>query len=284
MNVWETPHTLALIDLALEEDLGRGDVTSQATLDTDHTVQAALVARQPLVVAGMPVVAQVCRRVSRDLRCETLVPEGSQVAPGARLGVLSGPARELLGAERTALNFLQRLSGVATQTARYVRAAAGGTARIVDTRKTTPGYRALEKYAVRMGGGGNHRFDLGSGVLIKDNHLAALGSLRDAVARARAAAPHALKVEVEVDTLEQFDEALAAGADIVLLDNFSPDHIREAVARRQAHPGRSPLLEVSGGVTLEALPLLTTTGVDLISVGALTHSAPAVDIGLDFLA
>lgn len=283
MNVWDTPHTLALIDLALEEDLGRGDITSLATLPEDDMGKAALVAREALTLAGLPVAAQVFRRVSRDITFTPHAPDGAEVRAGQTLATVAGPTRALLGAERTALNFLQRLSGVATATAQHVRAAGGDGARVVDTRKTTPGYRALEKYAVRMGGGGNHRFDLGSGVLIKDNHLAAVGSLREAVLRARRLAPHGLKVEVEVDTLTQFDEALAVGADIVLLDNFSLDDIKTAVAKRQAHAGARPLLEVSGGVKLANVAALAATGVDLISVGALTHSAKAVDIGLDHL-
>ncbi len=282
VNAWETPHTLALIDLALEEDLGRGDVTSVVTLPAEQQLKGAFVARQQMVVAGLPLVAQVCARVSREIQFDALVPDGAAVKPNTPLATLAGPARAVLAAERTALNFLQRLSGVASLTATFVAAAKAGGARIVDTRKTTPGYRALEKYAVRMGGASNHRADLGSGVLIKDNHVAAVGSLLQAVQRARQQAPHGLKIEVEVDGLEQFDEALQAGADIVLLDNFTLAQVHEAVARRK-RAGAAVLLEVSGGVTLATVAELASTGVDLISVGALTHSAPAVDVGLDFV-
>jgi nicotinate-nucleotide pyrophosphorylase (carboxylating) len=191
-----------------------------------------------------------------------------------------GPAAPILMAERTALNFLQRLSGVATFARQFARAVAGTRARIVDTRKTTPGFRALEKAAVRAGGCGNHRFDLGSGILIKDNHIAACGSIGEAVRRARAAAPHTLRIEIEVGDMVELDEALVAGADVVLLDNFAPDDVPEAARRAHA---RDVLVEVSGGVTLTTAPVLARIGVDLISPGALTHSARAVDIALDFL-
>jgi nicotinate-nucleotide pyrophosphorylase (carboxylating) len=194
---------------------------------------------------------------------------------------ISGPAHALLEAERTALNFLQRLSGVATMSRRFADAVAHTRARVVDTRKTTPGFRVLEKAAVRAGGCANHRFDLGSGVLIKDNHIAACGSVTGAVLRAKARAPHPLRIEVEVDTFEQLDEALAAGADVVLLDNMSVAEVRAATERAHA---RGVLVEVSGGVTLESVAGYAEAGADLISVGALTHSAPAVDLGLDMLA
>jgi len=282
VNIWQTPHTLALIDLAIEEDLGRGDVTSQATIAPDVLAVADLVCRQDLIVCGMAIAQTAFARVAPDVTFEPLATDAEQARRARRLARVSGPARSVLAAERTALNFLQRMSAVATLTSRFVAAAKGGSAKIVDTRKTTPGYRALEKYAVVCGGGRNHRFDLGSGILIKDNHVAAVGSVAKAVTFARAAAPHLLKVEVEVDTLEQFEEALAAGADVVLLDNFLSPQISEAVAIRNM---RSPhvLLEVSGGITLERIPELALLGVDLISVGALTHSAMSVDIGLDFV-
>lgn len=282
VDIWQSPHTLSLIDLALEEDLGRGDVTSAATIAAETQITANFVSRQDLVVAGLPVVQMVAARVSPALRLTTQTKDGVAAGKGEVLAQLQGPARAVLAAERTALNFLQRLSAVATVTARFVEAARGGTARVVDTRKTTPGYRALEKYAVLCGGGGNHRFDLGSGVLIKDNHIAANGSLTDTVNRARQAAPHLLKIEVEVDTLAQLEEALTAGADVVLLDNFKTPDIMQAVARKNAVRPHV-LLEVSGGVTLDRIAELSRTGVDLISVGALTHSAVSVDIGLDFV-
>jgi nicotinate-nucleotide pyrophosphorylase (carboxylating) len=282
VNIWQTPHTLALIDLAIEEDLGRGDVTSQATIAPDVLAVADFVCRQDLIVCGMAIAQTVFARVAPDVAFEPLATDGEQARRARRLARVTGPARSVLAAERTALNFIQRMSAVATLTSRFVAAAQGGGTKIVDTRKTTPGYRALEKYAVVCGGGSNHRFDLGSGILIKDNHIAAVGSVAKAVTFARSAAPHLLKVEVEVDTLEQFEEALAAGADVVLLDNFLTPRISEAVAIRNS---RAPhvLLEVSGGITLERIPELSLLGVDLISVGALTHSALSVDIGLDFV-
>jgi nicotinate-nucleotide pyrophosphorylase (carboxylating) len=277
-----TPSVDQLIALALEEDLGRGDVTTAAVVDARASATGEIVAREPLVVAGLAVAAAVFRRVDPAIQSGARVADGDAVEAGARLMSLSGPAAALLAAERTALNFLQRLSGVATQSRAYARAVAGTGLRVTDTRKTTPGFRVLEKEAVRLGGASNHRFDLGSGVLIKDNHLAVAGSVAEAVARARWMAPHSLKVEVEVDTLAQLDEALDASADIVLLDNFSDADLEEAVRRVRARAPR-PLVEVSGGVTLSRLPVLARLGVDLVSVGALTHSAPAVDIALDLV-
>jgi nicotinate-nucleotide pyrophosphorylase (carboxylating) len=275
-----TPFVEALIDLALEEDLGRGDVTTAAVLDGTENAEADVVAREPLVVAGLAVMAAVVRRVDPAITISLLASDGDEVAAGATVAVWRGRAAGLLAAERTALNFLQRLSGVATATRAAVEAVRGTGLRVTDTRKTTPGFRRLEKEAVRAGGGANHRHDLGSGVLIKDNHLAVAGSVAEAIRRARAAAPHGLKIEVEVDSLPQLDEALDAGADIVLLDNFAAPDIEEAVRRAKARTPR-PLLEVSGGVTLARLPELARAGVDLVSMGALTHSARAVDLALD---
>jgi nicotinate-nucleotide pyrophosphorylase (carboxylating) len=276
-----TPSVARLIDLALEEDLGRGDVTTAAVVDAHAAVQALLMAREPLVVAGLSVAAAVFARVDARLAFAPLVADGDEVAAGECLGVVRGQAASVLGAERTALNFLQRLSGVATLARAYVDAARETNLRVTDTRKTTPGFRLLEKQAVRAGGAANHRFDLGSGVLIKDNHLALVGSLGEAVSRARNAAPHGLKIEVEVDSLAQLDEALDAGVDIVLLDNFDQPRLEEAMLRVHARKPR-PQVEVSGGVTLARLPELARAGVDLVSIGALTHSARAVDIALDF--
>jgi nicotinate-nucleotide pyrophosphorylase (carboxylating) len=275
-----TPAVFRLIDLALEEDLGRGDVTAAAVIESDATATAQLVARESLVLAGLGVCTAVLQRVDPDIAATELVKDGQSVAPGTVVASYEGLALSLLAAERTALNFVQRLSGVATLAKAFVDAAAGSGLRITDTRKTTPGFRLLEKYAVRMGGASNHRFDLGSGVLIKDNHVAVAGGLRQAVERARGRVPHGLKIEVEVDSLEQVDEALAANADIILLDNFSLADIERAVAWVKPSSPR-PLLEVSGGVTLERIPELARTGVDLVSAGALTHSAPAVDLSLD---
>jgi nicotinate-nucleotide pyrophosphorylase (carboxylating) len=275
-----TPAVAALIDLALEEDLGRGDVTSAAVLDPGAEAEADLVAREPLVLAGLPVALAVFRRVDSDVVASTYANDGDALAAGARVASFRGRATSLLAAERTALNFVQRLSGIATATRRYVDAVRGSALKVTDTRKTTPGFRRLEKEAVRAGGGANHRFDLGSGVLIKDNHVAVAGSVGEAVRRARAVAPHGMKIEVEVDTLAQLDEALAVGADIVLLDNFSAADVEEAVRRVGVRTPR-PLVEVSGGITLERLPALARAGVDLVSVGALTHSARAMDLALD---
>jgi nicotinate-nucleotide pyrophosphorylase (carboxylating) len=269
-----------LIDLALEEDLGRGDATTAAVIAPDAIATAHLVARQPLVLAGLGVCTEVFLRVDPGVRADESARDGDQVAAGQRVASYAGRASSLLAAERTALNFVQRLSGTATLARAFVDAAGGSGLRIADTRKTTPGFRLLEKYAVRMGGASNHRFDLGSGVLIKDNHVAVAGGVRAAVERTRGRVPHGLKIEVEVDSLAQLDEALAAGADIVLLDNFSLADVERAVARVKTASPR-PLLEVSGGVTLARISQLARTGVDIVSAGALTHSAPAVDLGLD---
>jgi nicotinate-nucleotide pyrophosphorylase (carboxylating) len=276
------PAVRRLIELALEEDLGRGDATSRAVFGGAAgpvpCVVADMVARDPIVVFGIEIAAAVFARVDPAIAVEPGCPDGSRVDRGAVLATVRGPAPGVLAAERTALNFLQRLSGVATLARRYADAVAGTRARVVDTRKTTPGFRALEKAAVAAGGCRNHRFDLGSGILIKDNHIAACGSVRAAVEAARAGAPHSLRIEVEVTNLGELDEALAAGAEVVLLDNMSPAQVEVAAAR--AH-GRGVLVEVSGGITLATIADYARAGADLISVGALTHSAPAVDIGLD---
>lgn len=274
-----------LVELALAEDLGvAGDRTSRALIPADQPGRAAFVARTAGVVAGLPATAMVCSAVSPDLLFEQQVEDGTAVERGTVLATVSGPLRAILAAERTALNFLQRLSGVASLTRKYVDAAAGFPAKILDTRKTTPGWRLLEKYAVRMGGGTNHRVGLFDGILIKDNHLAGLnGDVQLAVETARSARGNDwLPVEVEVDTPEQLEEALAARADIVLLDNMPPDVMRAAVTRRDA-VSPDTKLEASGGVNLSTVRDIAATGVDRISVGALTHSAPALDIGLDYL-
>ena len=268
----------AIVDTALREDLAAGDVTSTATVAESARAIARAVAKQPLVVCGGDVFARVFYRVDPAVRVERLVEDGASVPANAPLWVAEGRARSLLAAERTALNFAQRLSGIATLTARFVAAVPQGSKlRVVDTRKTTPGLRALEREAVRAGGAHNHRDNLGTAVLIKDNHVALAGGVAAAVAKARARAVHMTRVEVEVDTLEQLDEALAARADVVLLDNFDDAQVAEAIRRTQ---GRA-LLEVSGGVTPDRIPTLARLGVDVVSVGALTHSAPAVDISLE---
>lgn len=270
-----------LIDLALDEDLTGGDVTTLATVPADAFAKGVLLVKQPGVISGLRAARDVFARVDSRIAFTPLVEGGARVSAGTVIARVEGPARGLLSGERVALNLLQRLSGIATLTAAFVDAVSGTKAKIIDTRKTTPGLRALEKQAVRDGGGHNHRFGLGDGVLIKDNHLAAIGGpdrVTRAVQAARAYAPHTLKIEVEVTTLAETEEAIAAGADVILLDNMSAAEMAAAV---KAVAGRA-LLEASGGVRLETLRAIAETGVDLISVGALTHSAPSLDISLDF--
>lgn len=271
----------AIIDLALNEDVAGGDITSAVTVPATLQATGTLVAKSAGVISGLSAAAAVFQRVDPAIVFTSLVIDGDRVEAMTPIATVAGSARGLLAAERVALNMLQRLSGVATVTARFVDAVAGTAARVVDTRKTTPGLRALEKAAVRHGGGHNHRFGLTDGVLIKDNHLAAVGGsdrVSRAIARARAEAPHTLRIEVEVTTLAEVREALAAGADVIMLDNMDVQTMREAVAIN----GGQALLEASGGVTLESIGEIARTGVDLISVGALTHSAPALDISLGF--
>jgi nicotinate-nucleotide pyrophosphorylase (carboxylating) len=268
----------SLIDAALVEDVGAGDLTTQATVPQGVLARAVATARAPLVVCGGDVFAAVFGRVDSDVQVTVLARDGTTVQAGAPIWQVRGEARSLLLAERVALNFAQRMSGIATATRAYVdKLPAGCRTRITDTRKTTPLLRALERYAVRVGGGHNHRDNLGSSVLIKDNHIVASGGIGEAIIAARRFAPHTTRIEVEVDSLAQFDEAMTAGADIIMLDNFEIDDIHEAVRRSQ---GRI-VLEVSGGVRLERIEVLARCGVDVISVGALTHSAPSADIGLD---
>lgn len=264
---------------ALLEDLGRaGDLTTDAIAPRTLQASASLVARQPGVIAGLDLAALAFRLIDAEVVFDPRIADGSAVAPGDVVAEIRGPARALLTAERTALNFLGHLSGVATTTASIVASVRGTGARIVCTRKTTPGLRALEKYAVRAGGGVNHRFGLDDAVLIKDNHIVVAGGIAPAIERARAAIGHLVKIEVEVDTLAQLDEALANDVDAVLLDNMTVDQLSRAVA---IVAGRITT-EASGRVTPETAPAIAATGVDLISVGWLTHSAPVLDIGLDF--
>lgn len=273
--------SLDLIELALREDLALGDITSESTVPANRQATATMLAKQDGVISGMETARAVFSRVDPAVDFQTLVSDGARVTRGTPIATITGNARSILAGERTALNLIQRLSGIATITAEYVARLAGAKAIVVDTRKTTPGMRYLEKAAVRHGGGSNHRFNLGDAVLIKDNHLAAVGGanpIRDAVLAAKKRAPHTSKVEVEVVDLAGVREALAAGADIIMLDNMRLDEMREAVG---VIDGRA-LVEASGGITLDAIAAVAATGVDLISSGALTHSAPSLDISLDF--
>ena len=263
---------------ALLEDLGRaGDITTNATIPAMKQARAVIAARQPGIVAGLDLAKAAFRLLDPALSFETRIADGTAVIPGAILATIEGPARALLSAERVALNFLGRLSGIATLTSRYVAAVAHTKVRIVCTRKTTPGLRTFEKYAVLCGGGFNHRFGLDDAILIKDNHIAVAGGIIPALRAVKAAIGHLVKIEIEVDTLDQLDEVLTEGADVVLLDNMTPARLREAVARVK---GRL-LTEASGGVTLETVAAIAESGVDMISVGALTHSAQVLDVGLD---
>jgi nicotinate-nucleotide pyrophosphorylase (carboxylating) len=276
-----------IIDRALEEDLAGGDLTTDACVLPDINAAATFVARSELVVAGLEVAERVFTRVSDGtVTFESRVSDGTHARRGDKLLHVAGRARVLLMAERVALNFVQRMSGIATLTQRHVDARPSGSkTRIADTRKTTPGMRILERYAVRCGGGHNHRDMLGSAVLIKDNHIVAAGGVRAAISRARAHAPHTSKIECEVETFEQLDEALSAGADVLLLDNMDDEKTAAALARirahQAAHPGASITVEASGNITLSRVRSLAELGVDVISVGALTHSAPAGDVALD---
>jgi nicotinate-nucleotide pyrophosphorylase (carboxylating) len=270
-----------LVDHALAEDWAWGDVTTQALIPPETEGKATFIAKSPGVVAGIEVVHLVFVRVDASLRFQAILHDGDKLERGTAIATVEGKVASILRGERVALNFLQRLSGIATETSRYVEAVRGTRARIVDTRKTTPGLRFLEKYAVRAGGGQNHRVHLGDGILIKDNHLAALRArgldMKAAIDLARKNAPHMLKIEVEVTTVEEAGQAVEAGADIVMLDNMSVGEMRRAV---KAVGGRV-LLEASGGVNLENVRSIAETGVDLISVGALTHSVKALDISLE---
>ncbi|RTL77148.1 MAG: carboxylating nicotinate-nucleotide diphosphorylase [Bradyrhizobiaceae bacterium] len=264
---------------ALAEDLGRaGDITSIATIPEETPARAVMVARQPGIIAGLPLAIEAFRQLAPEMKIEAHARDGDTVTKGKSLLTIVGPARAVLAAERVALNFVGRLSGIATLTASYVKQTAGTKLRICCTRKTTPGLRALEKYAVRCGGGFNHRFGLDDAILIKDNHIAVAGSISEVLKRARAVAGHLVKVEIEVDTLDQLREVLATGlADVVLLDNMDIPTLHEAVALAA---GRV-VLEVSGGVTVDRIAEIAKTGVDYASSGALTHSAPNFDVALD---
>jgi nicotinate-nucleotide pyrophosphorylase (carboxylating) len=277
------PHLLLepLARMALLEDLGRaGDITTDALVPADAVADAAFVSREPGVIAGLALARLAFSLVDPRIRLDVLAGDGTRVARGDVVARLHGPARGILTGERVALNFLGRLSGIATATAAIVQSIAGSGTRVVCTRKTTPGLRAMEKYAVRCGGGANHRFGLDDAMLIKDNHIAIAGGIRPALERARAAAGHLVRIEIEVDTLAQLEAALAHGVDAVLLDNMTPAMLRQAVAIVD----RRAVTEASGRITRQTAPDIAATGVDLISVGWLTHSVPVLDIGLDIRA
>lgn len=266
-----------LIDLWLTEDVGACDLTAQVMIEPDERGAFTMNAREPIVIAGIDIAARVFRRYDQDVEVDVLARDGERVAKGARLMNVRGPARSLLTAERTSLNILQRMCGIATETAKYVDAIRGTRARLIDTRKTTPGLRMLEKHAVSCGGGLNHRLGLDNGVMIKDNHIAVCGGIGKAVERARRLLPVLTKLEVECDRLDQVREALAAGVDVIMLDNMSVPDMAEAV---KLVAGRAKL-EASGGIRMETIRPIAETGVDYISTSRPQQSAPAVDIGLD---
>jgi nicotinate-nucleotide pyrophosphorylase (carboxylating) len=276
---FDHPSVSRLIALALEEDLGRGDVTTLATVPPDRVAQGKITAKADLIIAGLPLGERILRALDATAGFRALAVEGSAVRKGEVVAELWGNAPALLVAERTLLNFLQHLSGIATVTRRFVDAVAGTRCKIIDTRKTLPGFRLLDKYAVTCGGGSNHRLGLDDGVLIKDNHIAVCGGVGEAVRRARSLVSALLRIEVECTNLLEVQEALDAGADIILLDNMATAQIREAV---QLARGRA-LLEASGNIGLERVREVAETGVDFISVGALTHSAPAADLSMTIM-
>lgn len=276
MDVFALPATRSLIRAALDEDLASGDLTSQLTVRADVRARAEIRTKEPVILAGVPIVRRVVEAAGVDLQVEELARDGDRAGAGELIVRLAGNARSLLAIERVTLNFLQHLTGIATQTADFVAAVAGCGARIVDTRKTLPGLRTLQKYAVRMGGGFNHRQRLDDGILIKDNHIVAAGGIAAAVLAAQSGAPHGIKVEIECASMGEVIEALNAGAEIILLDNMTLDEVTQAVQRIA---GRA-LVEASGGVTLSSVRAIAETGVDLISIGALTHSVPAADINM----
>jgi len=265
-----------LIDMALAEDIGTGDITTDYLVSCNSRGRGIIVAKEDLVLAGLDIAKTVFQRLDPKIHLQSDYEDGAEIVCGETVLLLEGSLRALLTAERTALNFLQRLSGIATHVRTYVKALQHSRVRLVDTRKTTPGWRVLEKYAVRMGGAHNHRMGLFDGVLIKDNHIAACGGIQQAVAAARKQISHLIKIEVEVSDLAGIHEALESGVDVIMLDNMDLAHIREAVSIIQ----NRAIVEVSGGITLKHLTDLAKTGVDLISVGALTHSARAVDLSM----
>ena len=278
MYLFNNPQVEQIITLALNEDIGTGDITTLSTSPADKTATGRFVAKEDMIICGIDLAAHIFGRVDPSIELKANFKDGDAVKKGDVIAVVSGNAQNVLTGERTALNFMQRLTGIATRTHASVAEVAGTNAKITDTRKTTPGLRVLEKYAVRVGGGTNHRFNLADGVLIKDNHIAVSGGIQNAVKNARAVIPHTLKIEVEVETKEQLAEALDAGADIIMLDNMSNDLMRECVG---IVAGRA-LVEASGNMGEKSLREVAETGVDIISVGALTHTVKAADISLKF--
>lgn len=275
--MWNKRELQRKIEEWLHEDIGFGDITTMSTIPEEEQGTGILYAKEAGIIAGLPIAQLVFETVDPSLSFVAKAGEGDRVEIGQQIAEVEGSARSILTGERLALNLLQRLSGIATRTNQYVQAIAGTKARVVDTRKTTPGLRLLEKYAVRVGGGHNHRFALYDAVMIKDNHIKGAGGIKMAVAAAREAIPHTMKIEVETESIEQVREALEAGADIIMLDNMDNERMKEAV---QLIAGRA-VVEASGGVTLETIRSIAETGVDVISVGALTHSVKALDISLD---
>jgi nicotinate-nucleotide pyrophosphorylase (carboxylating) len=268
-----------IVSGALEEDLGSGDITTSAIIDPSAKGKARALAKEEIVLAGADIFSMVFSRLDPKITVEFHYHDGDIIRSGKDICLVKGPLKGILTGERTALNFLQHLSGIATITRKYVEKTASYSVRVVDTRKTTPGLRVLEKYAVTMGGGFNHRFGLFDGILIKDNHIAVAGSISEAVKNMKAKMTHTLKIEVEVDDIKDVEEAISAGADAILLDNMSPKELREAVSIA----GGRVLLEASGGVTLESVEEIAKTGINIISVGSITHSARSVDISLEIL-
>ena len=266
-----------LIDLAFEEDIGIGDITTESTVTPSQKGIGTLLAKSDGILAGLPIVERTFSKLDSGLSFHAFVNDGDTIRKGASIAEVRGNAKAILIGERTALNFLQRLSGVATLTSQFVKAVTAYDVQIVDTRKTTPGWRAIQKYAVRVGGGHNHRFGLYDGILIKDNHIVAAGGISNAVKSARLAAPHTTKIEVEVETIDQVKEALDVKADILLLDNMAPEMMRQVVKIVD----KRAITEASGGITLDNVQTVASTGVDIISVGALTHSAMPMDISLN---
>ncbi|MDF1607743.1 carboxylating nicotinate-nucleotide diphosphorylase [Hoeflea sp. YIM 152468] len=267
---------------ALLEDLGRaGDITSNATIGPDKQATAEINSREPGILAGLPLAAAAFRLINPAIRFEPLLADGARVQPGAVIARISGPARGVLSAERVALNYLMHLSGIATHTARFADAIAHTGAKVTCTRKTIPGLRGVEKYAVRCGGGSSHRYGLDDAILIKDNHIAVAGGIVEALKAAKAFGGHLVKIEIEVDTLDQFETVLAEGADVCLLDNMGPDLLRQAVAMNSSMSGRRMTLEASGNVDLDTIKAIAETGVDYISTSRITMAAPTLDIGLD---